>query len=189
MAAIPAPTLAVMLAADSDFVMPTNDKDVQAALAPFGAIYRRTPGEPHISERAELLAGLALPYTSHCNLQPLVGALTIALQQVSATAHGLDFQAFGTDMDRHGPQGGRHPGHKSASPPTAAVVRRPPGGPDRRRRFAPGGDLALHRPGVVPTRAVVRAGLCPPILTTSPTRPSSPSPCAGRSSRTPGIAA
>jgi hypothetical protein len=43
----------------------------------------------------------------------------------------------------------------------AAVVRRP----DRRRRVAPEGDLALHRPGAVPTRAVVRAGCCAPNTT------------------------
>ena len=41
MAANPAPTFADMLAADSDFVMPTTDKDVRAALDSFGADYKR----------------------------------------------------------------------------------------------------------------------------------------------------
>ena len=97
MAAPVAPTFADMLAADSDFVMPTDDKDVQAALTSFGAVFKTTRGDPHIASRADLLAGLALLHTHHLNLQPLMGALTVAQQQVLATALGLDFQAFGTD--------------------------------------------------------------------------------------------
>ena len=44
-----------------------------------------------------LLAGLALLYTHHHDLTPLVAVLTIAQQQTLATALGLDFQAHGTD--------------------------------------------------------------------------------------------
>ena len=91
------PTFADMLPADSEFVMPTSDKDVQAALVSFGAVFKTTRGDTHISERAELLVGLALLHTHHLNLQPLVAALSIAQQQTLATALGLDFQAFGTD--------------------------------------------------------------------------------------------
>ncbi len=97
MAAPVAPTFADMLAAESDFVMPTDDQGVQAALTSFGAIFKKTRGDPHIATRADLLAGLALLHTHHLNLQPLVGALSIAQQQVLATALGLEFQAFGTD--------------------------------------------------------------------------------------------
>jgi hypothetical protein len=69
-----------MLAAELEFVMPTNDKDVQAALASFGAVLKKTRGDAHVEDRAELLAGLALVSTHHLNLQPLVAVLTIAQQ-------------------------------------------------------------------------------------------------------------
>jgi hypothetical protein len=36
------PTFAHMLPADSEFVMPTSDKDVQAALVSFGAVFKTT---------------------------------------------------------------------------------------------------------------------------------------------------
>ncbi len=41
MAANPAPSFADMLAAEPEFVMPINDKDVQAALAFFGAVLKK----------------------------------------------------------------------------------------------------------------------------------------------------
>ena len=97
MAANPAPTFADMLAADSDFVMPTTDKDVRAALDSFGADYKRTRGGTHEADRSELLAGLALLHTHHLDLKPLVGALTIAQHQALAKALKLDYASFGKD--------------------------------------------------------------------------------------------
>ena len=55
--------------------------------------------------------------------------------------------------------------------------------PVRRRR------ATFRWPGAGPTRAAVRAGQCAPNTTTSPTRLSSPPPCAGRRSGRPGAAA
>ncbi len=76
MAANLAPTFADLLAADSDFVMPTTDPEVQVALASFGASragffwckFKKTKSQPNIEARAELLAGLALLHTHHLNL-------------------------------------------------------------------------------------------------------------------------
>ena len=59
-----APSFADLLAADSDFVMPTADIVVQAALASFGAVFKKTRGDANVAARAELLAGLALPHTN-----------------------------------------------------------------------------------------------------------------------------
>ena len=99
MAANPAASFADILAAESDFVMLTNDKDVQAALASFGAFFQKKHRDANIVDRAELLAGLALLHTHHLDLKPLrvVAVLTIAQQQSLAVALGLDFQASGTD--------------------------------------------------------------------------------------------
>ncbi len=72
MAANFAPSFADVLAADSEFVMPTSDQDVQAALASFGAVYWKARGPAHTAERAELLASLALLHTHHLNLPPLL---------------------------------------------------------------------------------------------------------------------
>ena len=132
MAAPVAPTFADMLAADSDFVMPTDYKGVQAALTSFGAIFKKTRGDP----RADLLAGLALLHTHHLNLQPLVGALSIAQQQVLATALGLDFQAFGTDASW------------PAMLARRVIAHQAPGPTPKKRRPASGGvDGQIRKPG------------------------------------------
>ncbi len=76
--------------------MPTDDKDVQAALFSLCAIFKRTRKDASVVERADLLAGLALLHTHHHDLASLVAVLTIAQQQTLATALGLDFQAHCT---------------------------------------------------------------------------------------------
>ncbi len=43
--------------------MPTNDKEVQAALASFGAVLKKTSNDANVAVRADLLAGLALLHT------------------------------------------------------------------------------------------------------------------------------
>ncbi len=100
MAANLAPSFADLLAAELEFVSTSQCPptiSVQAALASFGAVFKKTCGDAHIADRAELLAGLALLHMHHLNLQPLVAALTVAQQLSLATALELDFQAFGTD--------------------------------------------------------------------------------------------
>lgn len=92
-----APSFADLLSADSESVMPTSDKDVQAALASFGAVFRKTNSPAHIVARAELLAGLASLHPHHLNSPSLLAALTTAQQQTSAAALDLDPQAFGAD--------------------------------------------------------------------------------------------
>ena len=92
-----APSFAVLLAADSDFAMPTTDKDVQAALDSFGAIFKKTRGDANIAVRAELLAGLALLHTHHRDLAPLLAVLSSAQQLCLATALALDFPTLGAD--------------------------------------------------------------------------------------------
>ena len=95
MAADAAASFADILAAESDYVMPSSDGDVKAALESFGVVFNRRPGDAHIKTRADLLAGLALLHTHHPNLAPMVQVLTAAQQQTLATALGLDFQAHG----------------------------------------------------------------------------------------------
>ncbi len=46
-------SFADLLVADSDFVMPTVDKDVQAELASFGAGFKKTKGEANMAARAD----------------------------------------------------------------------------------------------------------------------------------------
>ena len=65
MAAAPARSFADILAADSNYVMPTTDKEVQAALASFGADFNKKKGDANIATRADILAGLALLHTHH----------------------------------------------------------------------------------------------------------------------------
>ena len=47
-----------VLAAESDFVMPTTDQEIQAALVSFGADFKKMKGDVHAAVRADLLAGL-----------------------------------------------------------------------------------------------------------------------------------
>ena len=95
MAAIPETSFADLLAADSDFVMPTADKDVQDALTSFGAAFKKTRGDIHAAARADLLAGLALLHTHHADLGPVLPNLSAAQQERLAIALGLDFKALG----------------------------------------------------------------------------------------------
>jgi hypothetical protein len=97
MAANPVPSFADLLAADSDFVMPTTDAEVKDALDSFGASFKKTRGDANVAARADLLAGLALLHTHHGNLGPLLAALPAAQQQILADALELDFEAFGAD--------------------------------------------------------------------------------------------
>ena len=97
MAANPAPSFAHILAAESDYVMPATDKEVQAALVSFGADFKKQKGEANVAMRADLLAGLALLHTHHHDAGPLATVLTIAQHQTLAKALGLDFVAHGTD--------------------------------------------------------------------------------------------
>ena len=97
MAANPAPSFADILAAESNYVMPSTDKEVQAALISFGADFNRKKGDANIATRADLLAGLALLHTHHHDAVPLAKVLTIAQHQILATALRLDFAAHGTD--------------------------------------------------------------------------------------------
>ena len=78
MAANAAASFADILAAESDYVMPTDDKDVRDALDSFGAVFNKRKGDANVVVRADLLAGLALLYTHHHNLEPLVKVLTAA---------------------------------------------------------------------------------------------------------------
>ena len=97
MAANAAPSFADILAADSAYDMPADDKGVRVALDSFGVVFIKRKGDASDAVRADLLAGLALLHTHHLNLEPLVKVLTIAQQQTLSTALGLDFQAHGTD--------------------------------------------------------------------------------------------
>jgi hypothetical protein len=70
MAANLVPSFADLLAADSDFVMPTTDAEVKDALDSFGASFKKTRGDANVAARADLLAGLALLHTAiwaHCS--------------------------------------------------------------------------------------------------------------------------
>ena len=91
MAANAAPSFADTLAAESNYVMPSTDKEVQAALASFGAVFNKKKGDANIAMRVDLLAGLALLHTHHHDAGPLAKVLTIAQHQTLATALGLDF--------------------------------------------------------------------------------------------------
>jgi hypothetical protein len=95
MAADAAASFADILAAESDYVMPSGDGDVKAALESFGVVFNKRPGDANVKIRADLLAGLALLHTHHLNLEPMVKVLKAAQQQTLATALGLDFQAHG----------------------------------------------------------------------------------------------
>ncbi len=68
MAANQVSSFADLLAADSDFVMPIVDKDVQVALASFGAVFNKTKARPmwrHVRDISALLASLCY-YVRHC---------------------------------------------------------------------------------------------------------------------------
>ena len=58
MAASAAASFADILAAESDYVMPTNDKDVQAALASFGTVFKKNSNDANVALRffADILA-------------------------------------------------------------------------------------------------------------------------------------
>jgi hypothetical protein len=99
MAANAAASFAYFLAAETDYVMPTDDKDVRDTLDSFGVVFNKRKGDANVAVRADLLASLALLCTHHHNLDPLVKVLTAAQQQTLATALGLDFQAHGTDAE------------------------------------------------------------------------------------------
>ena len=109
-----APSFADLLAADSDFAMPTTDKDVQAALDSFGATFKKTRGDANVAVRAELLAGLALLHTHHLDLAPLLAALSSPQQLCLATALDLDFPSLGADPTW--PIAGRTPHHREEGP-------------------------------------------------------------------------
>jgi hypothetical protein len=47
-----------VLAAESDFIMPTTDHEIQAALVSFGADFKKMKGDVDTAVRADLLAGL-----------------------------------------------------------------------------------------------------------------------------------
>jgi hypothetical protein len=53
MAANAAASFADILAAESDYTMPTGDKDVRAALASFGAVFNKRKGDANAVVRAD----------------------------------------------------------------------------------------------------------------------------------------
>jgi hypothetical protein len=136
MAADAAASFADILAAESDYVMPSSDGDVKAALESFGVVFNKRPGDAHVKTRADLLAGLALLHTHHLNLAPMVQVLTAAQQQTLATALGLDFQAHGADASWPALLGRR------------IVSRLAPGSTPTKRKLAPAGvDGQIRKPG------------------------------------------
>jgi hypothetical protein len=136
MAADAAASFADILAAESDYVMPSSDGDVKAALESFGVVFNKRPGDAHVKTRADLLAGLALLHTLHLNLAPMVQVLTAAQQQTLATALGLDFQAHGADAAWPALLGRR------------IVSMHAPGSTPKKRKPAPAGvDGQIRKPG------------------------------------------
>ena len=136
MAANPALSFADILAAESIYVMPATDKEVQAALTSFGADFIKKKGDANIAMRADFLAGLALLYTHHHDAGPLATVLTIVQHQTLAKALGLDFAAHGTDASR---------------PVLLArriVSRQVPGGTPKKRKLAQdGAGSQIRKPG------------------------------------------
>jgi hypothetical protein len=89
-------SFADILAAESDYVLPSTDAEIQAALVAYGAIFKSTKGKAQVAARADLLAGLALLHTHHADPVALATVLSIAQHQTLATALDLDFQAHGS---------------------------------------------------------------------------------------------
>jgi hypothetical protein len=56
MAALPETPFALLLRADTEQTLPDSDKDVQAALTAYGAVFSKL--KKHAPERLDLLAGL-----------------------------------------------------------------------------------------------------------------------------------
>ena len=136
MAANAAPSFADILAAESAYDMPADDKGVRVALDSFGAVFIKRKGDSSDAVRADLLAGLALLHTHHLNLEPLVKVLTIAQQQTLSTALGLDFQAHGTDAAWPSLLGRR------------IVAKLVPGStPKKRKQAQAGADGQIRKPG------------------------------------------
>ena len=136
MAANAAASFADILAAESDYNLPADDKDVRVALDSFGAIFNKRKGDASDATRADLLAGLALLHTHHLNLEPMVKVLTIAQQQTLSTALGLDFQAHGTDATWPSLLGRR------------IVAKMVPGStPKKRKPVQAGADGQIRKPG------------------------------------------
>jgi hypothetical protein len=195
--------------------MPTNDMDVQAALASFGAVSKKNckdatvaavsrssrrsgaaPPRPHTAGRGADFC----PTTQRREISPLHRPGAVHTQIV------VRARAVHPEYD-----------HIADATVTSAAVRRPPERPARRRRFATGGRSctstgsapcscglsSVHglcaliaggvRPSAGPTPCLrglsSGQGQCAPNTTTSPTRLSPPPPCAGRRSGRPGEAA
>ena len=174
LAANAAASFADILAADSDPAMPTDDKDVRAALVSFGAAFNKRKGDANAVVRADpnLSPIFSRPFrTTSCppstwmfkqRLLPLVRSPR-ELQRCSCCVllaglayHDLTQLVAALTLAQQ-----RNRGRARPSTGPAPCLRRSSSGP----------------------------GQCAPNMTTSPTRLSPPPPCAGRQSGRPGAAA
>ena len=129
-------SFADILAAESDYVMPTTDAEIQAALVSYDATFKTTKSKAQVAARADLLAGLALLHTHHANPVALATVLSIAQHQTLATALDLDFKAHGaTDS-------------WPAMLARRALSKQMPGQSPKKRKSAPSGaDGQIQKPG------------------------------------------
>ena len=174
MAANAAASFADILAAESDYNLPADDKDVRVALDSFGAVFNKRKGDANAVVRADPIPSpiFSRPFqTTSCppptwmfkqRLLPLVRSPR-ELQRCSCCVllaglayHDLTELVAALTLAQQ-----RNRGRARPSTGPAPCLRRSSSGP----------------------------GQCAPNTTTSPTRLSPPPPCAGRQSGRPGAAA
>jgi hypothetical protein len=89
MAALPETPFALLLRADSEQALPDSDKEVQAALTAYGAVFSKV--KKFAPERLELLAGLMWVHTHQHDLHAVWSAASVAQHKVLARALRLDY--------------------------------------------------------------------------------------------------
>jgi hypothetical protein len=89
MAALPETPFALLLRADTEQTLPDSDKEVQAALAAYGAVFSKL--KKHAPERLDLLAGLMWVHTHQLDLHVVWSAASVAQHKVLAKALRLDY--------------------------------------------------------------------------------------------------
>mmetsp|Transcript_20569 Transcript_20569/g.43199 ORF Transcript_20569/g.43199 Transcript_20569/m.43199 type:complete len:127 (-) Transcript_20569:291-671(-) len=94
MGAIQETTFAVLLAADLEHALPTEDEEVQASLNAYGVSFKKNKGNAHVAARTDLLAGITWLSTHHSNLESALPAIPDAQQARLAAALNLDFAKF-----------------------------------------------------------------------------------------------
>jgi hypothetical protein len=95
-------TFAVLLVADSEYILPMVDKEVQVVIAAYDLTFKRTKGEANVAFRADLLAGIAWLHLYHADLGAVLKRISADQLSRLALALGLDVAANG--LLAHWPQ-------------------------------------------------------------------------------------